>query len=288
MRDGEGGSLRSWRVWKSRGNKRAVSKKGGFGECALVPVFGAGEHPCAPSFRFLVPGNIRMYPRPVFGTGAHPPKPAFWKPPFCEPPRKHKPDTPRFLKYSRFSLANLILAWNFIPAIPISTWRIPHNNGALLKAVCSYLGARARALKLLSAHLWSPKSATRASLPATTTRQICAQFMVVKPESRSSSDHSAKARKHMFHCAAQGGAQKGIGKIKKRPKSDEKVTKRGPKTRKRYPKSDRKRKWGINPFRLQLEVLEVPRFNLDTTTVTGTERSERTFSTWIQTPEAVH
>ena len=52
-----------------------------------------------PSFRFLVPGNIRMYPRsgwsrgtsertlvPVFGTGEHPPKPPFWKPPNCEPP----------------------------------------------------------------------------------------------------------------------------------------------------------------------------------------------------------
>ena len=37
-------------------------KKGGFGECALVPVFGSGEHPHVPSFRSLVPGNIRMYP----------------------------------------------------------------------------------------------------------------------------------------------------------------------------------------------------------------------------------
>ena len=28
-----------------------------------LPVFGAGEHPNVPSFRFLVLGNIRMYPR---------------------------------------------------------------------------------------------------------------------------------------------------------------------------------------------------------------------------------
>ena len=64
-----------------------VSKKGGFGECTLVPVFGTGEHPNVPSFWFLVledsEGNIRMYPRsglwyrgtfedtliPGFGTG---------------------------------------------------------------------------------------------------------------------------------------------------------------------------------------------------------------------------
>ena len=35
-------------------------QKGGFGECALVQVFGtgAGEHPHVPSLRFLVPRNI--------------------------------------------------------------------------------------------------------------------------------------------------------------------------------------------------------------------------------------
>ena len=57
-----------------------------------------------PSFRVLVPGNIRMYPRssfwywgtsectlvPGFGTGEHPPKPPFWKPPFCEPPKMRR------------------------------------------------------------------------------------------------------------------------------------------------------------------------------------------------------
>ena len=57
----------------SRGNKRAVSKKGGFGECALVPALLPGNiqmYPRSgfwywrntlnvPSFRFLVPGNIR-------------------------------------------------------------------------------------------------------------------------------------------------------------------------------------------------------------------------------------
>ena len=32
----------------------------GFGECTFAPDFGAGEHPNVPSFRFLVPGNIRQ------------------------------------------------------------------------------------------------------------------------------------------------------------------------------------------------------------------------------------
>ena len=42
----------------SPGDKRAVSFKGGFGECALVPVFRSGGT-CAsvPSFRFFVPGE---------------------------------------------------------------------------------------------------------------------------------------------------------------------------------------------------------------------------------------
>ena len=50
-----------------------VSKKGGFGECTLVPVFGTGEHPYVPLLRFFIPGNIRMYPRSGFwyrGTSA--------------------------------------------------------------------------------------------------------------------------------------------------------------------------------------------------------------------------
>ena len=37
---------------------------GGFGKCTLVPVFGTGEHPNVPSFRF-------------FGAGEHPNVPAF-------------------------------------------------------------------------------------------------------------------------------------------------------------------------------------------------------------------
>ena len=36
---------------------RLFLKKGGFGEYALVPVFGTKEHPNVPSFRFLVPGD---------------------------------------------------------------------------------------------------------------------------------------------------------------------------------------------------------------------------------------
>ena len=47
----------------SRGNNMAVSAKGCFGECALVPVFGAGEHPNVPSFLFLARENIRICPR---------------------------------------------------------------------------------------------------------------------------------------------------------------------------------------------------------------------------------
>ena len=62
---------------RSRGNKRAVSEKGGVGACTLVPVFGTREHPHVPSFRFLVPGNIRMYPHSGFwywGISAKPPQ----------------------------------------------------------------------------------------------------------------------------------------------------------------------------------------------------------------------
>ena len=43
---------------KLRGYKRVVSQKGGFGESALFPIFGTGEHLNVPSLRFLVPGNI--------------------------------------------------------------------------------------------------------------------------------------------------------------------------------------------------------------------------------------
>ena len=51
--------------------KGRFRKKGGFGECALVPV--------------LVPLE-QMYPRSGFGSGEHLPEPPFWKPLFCEPP----------------------------------------------------------------------------------------------------------------------------------------------------------------------------------------------------------
>ena len=73
----------------SLGNKRAVSSKDGFGECALVPVFVPGGHANIPSFRFFVPGNIRVYPRSGFrsgGTSAKPNHP-FGKPPFYQPPK---------------------------------------------------------------------------------------------------------------------------------------------------------------------------------------------------------
>ena len=42
---------------------------GGFGECALVPVFVLGEHANVHSFQFSFRGNIRMYPRSGFRSG---------------------------------------------------------------------------------------------------------------------------------------------------------------------------------------------------------------------------
>ena len=46
---------RFWRMYPRSGFwYRRTSK------CTLVPVFGTGEHPNIPSFRFLVPGNIRQ------------------------------------------------------------------------------------------------------------------------------------------------------------------------------------------------------------------------------------
>ena len=72
-------------------NKRAVSYKGDFGKCALVPVFVPGGHANVPSFRFSFRANMRTCPRsgcrsggtcertlvPVFVPGEHPPKPPF-------------------------------------------------------------------------------------------------------------------------------------------------------------------------------------------------------------------
>ena len=62
-------NLRPVRFSVSPGDKRAVSSKGSFGECALVPVFVPGEHPNVPSFRFSFRGNIRTYPRSGFRPG---------------------------------------------------------------------------------------------------------------------------------------------------------------------------------------------------------------------------
>ena len=77
--------------------------KGGFGECALVPVFILGEHVNVPSFRFSFQGNMRMYPRSGFRSGGtsectlvpafvpeHPPKPPFWKTTLLETPEKEQ------------------------------------------------------------------------------------------------------------------------------------------------------------------------------------------------------
>ena len=75
-------------LYISLGDKRAVSQKGGFGECALVPVFVPGEHANVPSLRFSFRENIRMYPRSGFrsdGTSAKTTLFVFGKPPFCQP-----------------------------------------------------------------------------------------------------------------------------------------------------------------------------------------------------------
>ena len=80
----------SFRLEVSRGNKRAVSQKGGLGQCALVPVFGTGEYLHVPSFGtsgFWYRGKSECTLVPVFGNGEHPPKPPFWKPPLCEAPK---------------------------------------------------------------------------------------------------------------------------------------------------------------------------------------------------------
>ena len=49
--------------------KGRFRKKGGFGECALVPVFVPGEHAKVPSFRLPFWGNSRTYPRSSFRSG---------------------------------------------------------------------------------------------------------------------------------------------------------------------------------------------------------------------------
>ena len=80
-------------------DKRAVSQKGGIGECTRVPVFVLGEHANVPSFRFSFRENMRTYPRsgfcsgrtsectlvPVFVPKEHPPKPRFGNHPFVNP-----------------------------------------------------------------------------------------------------------------------------------------------------------------------------------------------------------
>ena len=45
--------------------------------CTIVPVFGTGEHPNVPSFRFLVPGNIRQN-HPFVNPRTFRTAPIFW------------------------------------------------------------------------------------------------------------------------------------------------------------------------------------------------------------------
>ena len=76
----------------SKGSTGAVSQKGGFGECALVPVFGNGEHLNVPSFR-------------VFGAGEHLPKPPFWNHPFANP--RYVRGAKKFVKLQLWSFSEL-------------------------------------------------------------------------------------------------------------------------------------------------------------------------------------
>ena len=65
----------------SLGDTRPVSKKGGFGECALVPVSFRGNMRTCPCSGFRSGGTSACTLVLVFVPGEHPPKPPFWKPP---------------------------------------------------------------------------------------------------------------------------------------------------------------------------------------------------------------
>ena len=69
---------------------RAVSQKGGLGECALVTVFVPGECANVPSFRFSFRGNIRMYPRSGFRSGGKPAKTTLWENCECKNPAQNR------------------------------------------------------------------------------------------------------------------------------------------------------------------------------------------------------
>ena len=60
-------------------------QKGGFGECALVPSFGAQEDQKSESSSARIALQGTTFGG-NFGTGKHLPKPPFWRPPFCESP----------------------------------------------------------------------------------------------------------------------------------------------------------------------------------------------------------
>ena len=62
----------------TRGNSRAVSKKGGFDKCTLVPVFGTGEHPNVPLFWLLVPVEHPNVPSFRFSVQGTPAKTTLW------------------------------------------------------------------------------------------------------------------------------------------------------------------------------------------------------------------
>ena len=88
-------SLSSFSSKISPGDKRAVSQKGGFGECTLVPVFVLGEHASIPSFWFSFRGNIgQNHP---FGI-----PPLFEPPKIRKPPRKQDLTKPKKVRFENF------------------------------------------------------------------------------------------------------------------------------------------------------------------------------------------
>ena len=90
--------------------KKAWIQKSKDWRVRVVRVFGTGEHPDVPSFRCLVPGNKRMFPRSGFwyqGTSA---KTSLRKPPFGNPElRRFLSKKHHFLRFFGGILNSLVI-----------------------------------------------------------------------------------------------------------------------------------------------------------------------------------
>ena len=80
---------------RNREETKGRFRKGRFGECTLVPVFGTGEHQHVPLFRFWYRGTSECTLVPFFGAGEHPPNHPFGNT-FLPTPEGHlkKPGAP--------------------------------------------------------------------------------------------------------------------------------------------------------------------------------------------------